>query len=89
MRAATLLERGPLALRFAKEAVSRSLDFALDDGARFEHDLYVLLRRRATAPRECDAFLSKRNPTFRRTIGGRSCRTSWERCTSAPSAAPK
>jgi len=62
--AADLLERGPIALRFAKEAVRRSLDFALDDGARFEHDLYVLLETTRDRAEGVRAFLTKRNPTF-------------------------
>jgi enoyl-CoA hydratase len=63
--AAELLERGPLALRFAKEAVRRSLDLTLDDGARFEHDLYVLLETTRDRAEGVRAFLAKRNPTFR------------------------
>jgi enoyl-CoA hydratase/carnithine racemase len=62
--AGDLLERGPIALRFAKEAVRRSLDFALDDGARFEHDLYVLLQTTRDRAEGVRAFLTKRNPTF-------------------------
>jgi len=61
---AGLLERGPIALRFAKEAVRRSFDLALDDGARFEHDLYVLLETTRDRADGVRAFLAKRNPTF-------------------------
>jgi enoyl-CoA hydratase/carnithine racemase len=60
-----LLARGPLSLRFAKEAVRRSLDLALDDGARFEHDLYVLLETTRDRAEGVDAFLGKRKPKFR------------------------
>jgi enoyl-CoA hydratase/carnithine racemase len=63
--AKTLLDRGPLSLRFAKEAVRRSLDLALDDGARFEHDLYVLLETTRDRAEGVDAFLGKRKPKFR------------------------
>jgi enoyl-CoA hydratase/carnithine racemase len=63
--AGELLERGPLALRFAKEAVRRSLDLTLDDGARFEHDLYVLLETTRDRAEGVRAFLAKRNPIFR------------------------
>jgi enoyl-CoA hydratase len=63
--AATLLERGPIALRFAKEAVVRSLDLALDDGRRFEHDLYVLLETTRDRAEGVRAFLEKRKPKFR------------------------
>ena len=60
-----LLERGPIALRFAKEAVVRSLDLALDDGARFEHDLYVLLETTRDRAEGVRSFLEKRKPIFR------------------------
>ena len=63
--AGELLERGPIALRFAKEAVVRSLDLALDDGARFEHDLYVLLETTRDRAEGVRAFLEKRKPIFR------------------------
>jgi enoyl-CoA hydratase/carnithine racemase len=62
--AGDLLERGPIALRFAKEAVRRSLDFSLDDGARFEHDLYVLLETTRDRAEGVRAFLAKRSPKF-------------------------
>lgn len=62
--ASELLERGPIALRFAKEAVRRSLDLTLDDGARFEHDLYVLLETTRDRAEGVRAFLAKRKPRF-------------------------
>lgn len=62
--AADLLERGPIALRFAKEAVRRALDLTLDDGARFEHDLYVLLETTRDRAEGVSAFLEKRKPKF-------------------------
>ena len=62
---AALLERGPIALRHAKEAVRRAMDFTLDDGARFEHDLYVLLETTRDRAEGVDAFLGKRKPKFR------------------------
>ena len=63
--AADLLERGPVALRFAKEAVRRAPDLTLDDGARFEHDLYVLLETTRDRAEGVRAFLEKRKPKFR------------------------
>ena len=59
-----LARRGPLALRYAKEAVLRALDLPLADGIRLEHDLYVLLQ--TTADRRCGvrAFLTHRPPRF-------------------------
>jgi enoyl-CoA hydratase/carnithine racemase len=62
---AALLERGPIALRYAKEAVRRAMDFTLDDGARFEHDLYVLLETTRDRAEGVDAFLGARKPKFR------------------------
>lgn len=61
---AELLERGPLALRLGKEAVLRAGDFTLDDGARFEHDLYVLLQTTRDRAEGVRAFLDKRKPRF-------------------------
>lgn len=63
--AGELLARGPIALRYAKEAVRRAADFTLDDGARFEHDLYVLLETTHDRAEGIAAFLEKRKPRFR------------------------
>jgi enoyl-CoA hydratase/carnithine racemase len=63
--ARSLLERGPIALRFAKEAVRRARDLALDDGARFEHDLYSLLQTTRDRAEGVRAFLEKQRPRFR------------------------
>jgi enoyl-CoA hydratase/carnithine racemase len=63
--ATALLERGPIALRFGKEAVRRAADLTLDDGARFEHDLYVLLETTRDRAEGVRAFLAKRKPIFR------------------------
>jgi enoyl-CoA hydratase len=51
-------------MRYAKEAVRRAPDFTLDDGARFEHDLYVLLETTRDRAAGVTAFLAKRKPTF-------------------------
>jgi len=62
--ATELAKRGPIALRYAKEAVRRAPDFTLDDGARFEHDLYVLLETTRDRAEGVAAFLAKRKPIF-------------------------
>jgi enoyl-CoA hydratase/carnithine racemase len=62
--ARALAERGPLALRLAKEAVSRALDLPLDDGVRLEHDLYVLLQTTTDRHEGVRAFLERRKPRF-------------------------
>src|SRR6185369_2594638 len=63
-RADALAQRGPIALRFAKEAVRRALDLPLDDGVRLEHDLYVLLQTTADRREGVEAFLARRRPRF-------------------------
>ena len=63
--AGTLAARGPLALRLAKEAVTRAFDLPLDDGLRLEHDLYVLLQTTADRREGVRAFVGRRKPRFR------------------------
>jgi enoyl-CoA hydratase/carnithine racemase len=62
--ARVLAARGPIALRYAKEAVLRALDQTIDDGVRLEHDLYVLLQTTADRGEGIDAFLARRPPRF-------------------------
>jgi len=62
--ARTLSARGPIALRFAKEAVNRALDLPLDEGMRLEHDLYVLLQTTEDRREGVRAFLERRKPQF-------------------------
>jgi len=59
-----LAARGPLALRMAKEAVSRALDLTLDDGVRLEHDLYVLLQTTSDRREGVQSFLERRPPRY-------------------------
>jgi enoyl-CoA hydratase/carnithine racemase len=61
----SLLAKGPIALRLAKEAVTRGVDLALEQGIRFEQDLYVLLQTTADRGEGVRAFLAKRRPRFR------------------------
>lgn len=63
--ATALVARGPLALAYAKEAVTRALDLPLADGMRLEHDLYVLLQTTADRREGVAAFLERRTPRFR------------------------
>lgn len=62
--ARSLAARGPIALRYAKEAVRRALDLPLDAGVRLEHDLYVLLQTTADRREGVEAFRAKRRPRF-------------------------
>jgi enoyl-CoA hydratase/carnithine racemase len=63
-RARALAARGPIALRYAKEAVRRAFDLPLEDGVRLEHDLYVLLQTTADRREGVEAFLAGRRPRF-------------------------
>jgi enoyl-CoA hydratase/carnithine racemase len=59
-----LAGKGPLALRYAKEAVLRAFDLPLADGVRLEHDLYVLLQTTVDRREGVRAFLDRRPPRF-------------------------
>jgi enoyl-CoA hydratase/carnithine racemase len=65
--AETLAAQGPIALRYAKEAIRRGLDMPLEDALRFETDLTVILQTTADRAEGVRAFLEKRDPRF----GGR------------------
>ena len=60
-----LCERGPLALRAAKEAVIRGLSLPLADGLRLEAFLSGVLRRTEDAIEGPKAFAEKRRPAFK------------------------
>ncbi len=62
---ADLARKGPLALRYAKEAVWKGSDMSLDQGIRLEEDLYVLLQTSSDRREGVRAFLEKRKPRFR------------------------
>jgi len=57
--------KGPLALRYAKEAVLKGADMTLEQGIRLEQDLYVLLQTTRDRREGVEAFLEKRKPIFR------------------------
>jgi enoyl-CoA hydratase len=59
-----IASRGPLALRYAKEAISRGLDMPLDQALRYETDLTVILQTTADRAEGVRAFLEKRPPSF-------------------------
>jgi enoyl-CoA hydratase/carnithine racemase len=60
-----LCERGPLALRAAKEAVIRGLSLPLADGLRLEAFLSGTLRATEDAVEGPKAFAEKRKPDFK------------------------
>jgi enoyl-CoA hydratase/carnithine racemase len=62
--AGSIASRGPIAVRFAKEAVARGLDMALDQALRYETDLTVILQTTADRAEGVRAFVEKRPPKF-------------------------
>jgi enoyl-CoA hydratase len=61
----TIASKGPIALRFIKEAVNKGLEMTLEQGLRLEGDLYFLLHTTADRTEGIDAFLKKRPPKFK------------------------
>lgn len=56
---------GPIALRYAKEAVHRGLEMTLEQGLRYETDLTVILQTTEDRAEGVRAFLEKRQPVFK------------------------
>ena len=63
--AKTIAAKGPVALRFIKEAVNKGLDLTLEQGLRLEADLYFLLHTTQDRTEGITAFLEKRTPKFK------------------------
>ena len=61
---ASLVGKGPVAVRFGKEAVHKALDLTLDQGIRLEEDLYALLQTTSDRAEGVESFLHKRKPKF-------------------------
>ena len=59
--AETIASKGPIALRFIKEAVNKGLDLTLEQGLRLEGDLYFLLHTTADRTEGINAFLKKKS----------------------------
>jgi enoyl-CoA hydratase len=62
--ASRIAERGPIALRLAKEAVQQGLEMTLDQGLRLELDLSIVLQTTSDRAEGVKAFLEKRKPDF-------------------------
>jgi enoyl-CoA hydratase len=60
-----IAERGPLAVRYVKEAVNRGLEMPLEQALRYETDLTVILQTTEDRAEGVRAFLEKRKPEFR------------------------
>jgi len=63
--AKTLASKGPIALRYIKEAVNKGLDLTLEQGLHLEADLYFLLHTTADRTEGITAFIKKRPPKFK------------------------
>lgn len=63
--AQAIATKGPIALRYAKEAVNKGLDSTLEQGLRLEADLYFLLHTTTDRTAGIKAFQEKRPPQFK------------------------
>ena len=62
--AETIVQRGPIAVRYAKEAMTLGLDMTLEQAMRYELDLSVILQTTEDRAEGLQAFLEKRRPNF-------------------------
>ncbi|MDA1095869.1 MAG: enoyl-CoA hydratase-related protein [Chloroflexi bacterium] len=63
--ARTILAGGPIAARYAKEAVLSGMDITLDQGILLETDLTMILQTTADRSEGIRSFLDRRTPEFR------------------------
>jgi len=60
-----MASKGPLALRYAKEAIHKGMDMTLVQGLRLEADLYCLLQTTLDRTEGIQAYLQKKGPVFK------------------------
>jgi enoyl-CoA hydratase/carnithine racemase len=60
-----IASKGPIAVRYIKEAVQKGMDLTLDQGLRLEADLYLSLHTTTDRTEGIEAFRNKRKPLFR------------------------
>ncbi|PIU85800.1 MAG: hypothetical protein COS67_05925 [Deltaproteobacteria bacterium CG06_land_8_20_14_3_00_44_19] len=59
-----MASRGPIALRYAKEAIYKGMDLTLEQGLHLEGDLYFLLQTTSDRTEGVTAFREKKTPRF-------------------------
>jgi enoyl-CoA hydratase len=59
-----MVSKGPIALRYAKEAIYKGMDMTLEQGLRLEADLYLLIHTSKDRTEGIQAFREKRTPKF-------------------------
>ena len=59
-----IASKGPIALRYAKEAIYNGMDMTLEQGLRLEADLYLLLHTTKDRTEGIKAFQEKKTPKF-------------------------
>lgn len=62
--ASRLATFGPIALRFAREAIDKGLDMTFDQGLHLETDLYAVLQTTEDRAEGIRSFKEKRKPAF-------------------------
>jgi enoyl-CoA hydratase/carnithine racemase len=62
--AENIAAKGPLALRYLKEAIIKGMDMTLDQGLRLEADLYFLLHTTSDRTEGIKSYLEKRKPDY-------------------------
>jgi enoyl-CoA hydratase/carnithine racemase len=63
--AETIAAKGPIALRYLKEAIIKGMDMTLEQGLRLEADLYFLLHTTADRTEGIKSYLEKRKPEYK------------------------
>ena len=62
--ARSIASRGPIATRYAKDAIGHGLDMPLAQALHYETELTILLQDTDDRAEGVDAFVNKRTPTF-------------------------